>query len=62
MRTFRFFLIIINIIYDFYKILKVKNIKWNKAFYDNKVYGYSDFILKDLPNLDIKTIYFLFLY
>ena len=58
MWTFRFFLITINVIYDFYKILKVKNIKWDKAFYDNKVYSYSDFILKDLPNLNIKTIIF----
>jgi hypothetical protein len=56
MWAFRFFLITINLIYDFYKILKGKNIKWNKAFYDNKVYGYSDFILKDLPNLNVRSI------
>ncbi len=43
----------LNIVLDVIKIFKKKNISWEKSFEKNLIYNYTDFIKKDLPNLNI---------
>jgi len=53
---FRYVIIFLNFLYDIYKILKKKNISWKDSYEDRRVYNYSDFVFKDLINVDFKMI------
>lgn len=48
--------ITINILIDFYKIWKNKNIFWEESYKNDLIYGYSDLIKKDFKILGIKGI------
>ena len=53
---FRYVIIFLNCLYDIYKILKKKNISWKDSYENRRVYNYSDFVFKDLINVDFKMI------
>jgi len=61
-RYIRFYLIIINVLYDFYKLFYNKNISWDESYRHKKLYGYSDFIKTDFDKIDKNSfIFFIFI-
>lgn len=60
-RYFRFFLIVLNVFYDIYKLIFKKNISWDESYINKMLYGYSDFIKIDCKNIN-KNNFIIFLF